>query len=329
MQNLSYSRASEILNQKSEKKVAVIGDVMLDRFFWGSVSRVSPEAPVPVIDIERETFHLGGAANVANNLHSLGVKPYLCGLVGNDNSGNIFKEIASEYGINTDGIYIDHTRNTTVKTRIIGNNQHIARLDREHRHDISSLGEEFLLNFILQHKDLSAIIFEDYNKGVISNIVIREIISIAKNRSIPVFVDPKYNNFFNYKGVMLFKPNSNELRQALGKTIKSEDDYINAGKELLNILSSDYVLLTRGSAGMMLFDNNGEVLSIPTLARSVADVSGAGDTVIATLSAAYINGATMTEAAVLSNFAAGIVCELPGIVSINKDELIKSIKSVE
>jgi rfaE bifunctional protein kinase chain/domain len=325
MKNITLDRARDILEQCAGRSVAVIGDVMLDRYFWGNVNRVSPEAPVPVIDLERESYHLGGAANVAKNLKSLGLEPLLCGMVGDDNAGVSFIEIAKRVGMNPRGLYLDTARPTTVKTRIIGNNQQIARLDREVRSPIASEGEEFIIKALQASPGLSGIIFEDYNKGTISPVLIREVINFALDSNIPVFVDPKYDKFFNYKNVTVFKPNKKEAAQALGLEITTEEDIINAGRALLEKTKSKNVLLTLGKDGMMLFESNGEITSVPTIARSVADVSGAGDTAIATLAASYSAGGTIREASALANYAAGIVCEQPGIVAIDPDSLIKSI----
>lgn len=325
MNKIRKERAEEIITNAKNKKIAVVGDVMLDRFFWGAVSRISPEAPVPVIDVESETFHLGGAANVANNLTSLGLKPILFGLLGNDNSGKLFINIANELGIECDGLFADEQRPTTVKTRIIGNNQHIARIDRENNSKISVEGENFILNSIKNNKDIEGIILEDYNKGTLSDVLINNIINYANANDIAVMVDPKHDNFFSYKNVTLFKPNRKEAQNALGKPIKSNEDIINAGKILLEKLNCQNVLITLGAEGMILFESDGTISSVPTYARKVSDVSGAGDTAIATFSAALSGGATAKEAATLANYASGIVVEKPGIISIEIKELLNNI----
>lgn len=319
-------RAIEILSNASGKSVAVIGDVMIDRFFWGHVSRISPEAPVPVIDIVDETFHLGGAANVASNLKSLGLNPILSGIIGVDNSGIKFKKLAEKAGIDCSGLYVDPHRPTTVKTRILGNNQHIARVDREVRKGISAEGHSYIISILKSREDLAGIIFEDYDKGAISKELIKDVIDFAIKNKLPVFVDPKKDNFFDYKGVTLFKPNKKEAAQALDIPIRDFKDVEAAGKMLLTVLGCENVLLTLGAEGMMLFERNGEVSSVATCARQVSDVSGAGDTAIATMAASLIGGATAKEAASLANIAAGIVCEIPGIVSIDKNELFNSIE---
>ena len=325
MNNISVARTQEIINNFSGKKIAVIGDVMLDRFFWGNVSRISPEAPVPVIDLENESSHLGGAANVASNISTLGAKPILYGIVGKDNSGKIFIDESEKVGIETSGIVVVDDRPTTVKTRIIGNNQHIVRLDREVKTKIDTKTEQKLIEMIKSNNDLEAIVFEDYNKGVITNIFLREIINHANKKDIPVFVDPKLDLFFDYKNVTVFKPNRKEAQQALNKNFKTLEDIAEAGHYILKELNTKYVLLTLGADGMMLFEDNGTVSKVPTIARLVADVSGAGDTAIATLAASMVGGAEIKEAATLANFASGKVCEMPGVVSITIDTLLEAV----
>lgn len=327
MLKIPFQRSEEILNSAKNKKIAVIGDLMLDEYYWGSVTRVSPEAPVPVIDIESESIHLGGAANVGSNLSSLGIEPILFGVLGNDKGANIFNEIAEKAGINTEYIFKDDHRPTTIKTRIIGNNQQIARLDREVKSKISSHAESHILKAIRSIKDLSGVIFEDYNKGVINPGIIREITQYCNKKDIPIYVDPKMDNFFDYKHCTLFKPNKKEASQALNHTLKTKEDILHAGKRLLEELNCKNILLTLGADGMMLFESNGNVSSVPTIALKVADVSGAGDTAIATLSAAMSGGASVVEAAIMANLAAGYVCELPGIVSISANELLEVVKA--
>lgn len=318
-------RTKQLLQGCSGKKIAVIGDVMLDRYFWGSVSRLSPEAPVPVVDIESESFHLGGASNVAKNLQSLGVEALMVGVVGDDNSGKIIREILEQSGMAIRGIICVRERPTTVKTRVIGNNQQIIRLDRETKSPISDDESQKILEVLECSSSLDGIILEDYNKGVITPYLIRSVIRFAQERSIPVFVDPKFANFFEYQYVSLFKPNKKETQDALGYSLSNDEDVYRAGAELLNKLQCQNVLITLGSRGMVLFENTGAISSVPTRARHVADVSGAGDTAIATLAAMVAGGATMPEAAALANSAAGIVCEEPGIVTIEPSRLLGSL----
>lgn len=325
MHNLSVQRAQEIIHGFKGKTIAVIGDVMLDRYFWGTVSRISPEAPVPVVDLDTETYHLGGAANVAANLRSLGVEPLLCGIIGDDDAGKLFIDTALKLGIHPVGLCIDPARPTTIKTRIIGNNQQLIRLDKETREILTPICEKHTIDFIMSQENLAGIIFEDYNKGAVTKFMINKIISYANSKDIPVFVDPKSENFFEYKNVTFFKPNRKEAQQALGITTKTSEEIINAGKLLLERLKCENVLLTLGKDGMMLFESNGSISSVPTHARHVADVSGAGDTAIATLASAIADGATIRESAALANYAAGTVCEEPGIVSITLESLLNTI----
>jgi len=325
MLELSISRVREILDGTKGKVIAVIGDVMLDRYFWGNVTRVSPEAPVPVIDYEDETFHLGGAANVANNLLSLGISPLLCGVLGKDKYSAKFKEIAEEKGISSSGLFEDESRLTTVKTRIIGNNQQIARLDRETRDIITTDVEEHIIRTLEETENLAGIVLEDYNKGTITEFLITETINFAKSKNIPVFVDPKFDHFFAYKNATVIKPNLKEASKAVDRELKSRTELENAGREILDRLDADNLLLTLSSEGMMLFERNGDISSVPTHARMVSDVSGAGDTAIATLASAMVGGANAKEAATIANLAAGVVCEHPGIVSIEPLDLFDSV----
>ncbi len=326
MLKISVERAESLIKDCVGKRIAVIGDVMLDRYYWGSVSRVSPEAPVPVIDLERETYHLGGAANVAANLSTLGASPILCGIVGRDQAGDTFRKAAESLGISHEGLFTDTSRPTTVKTRIIGNNQQIARLDAEVRDAIAPDGEKFILDVLTSESGLSGIIFEDYNKGTLTPGMISKVLAFAHERRIPVFVDPKFDNFFNFEGATVFKPNKKEAAQAIGFSLKTKDDIARSGQLLLEKTKAENILLTLGADGMMLFERDGQVRSVPTHARKVSDVSGAGDTAIATLAAMVAAGGTVAEAATIANYAAGVVCEQPGIVSISPKELIESIE---
>jgi rfaE bifunctional protein kinase chain/domain len=319
-------KIKKYLKYTSEKVIAVIGDVMLDQYFWGNVYRVSPEAPVPVVDITSESYHLGGAANVAQNLKSLNCNPILCGLLGNDNRGKRFLEICEKLELNTIGLYKSENRITTVKTRVIGNGQQIVRMDRESTNPIDSKCENFLLNTLKCLPKLDGIIFEDYDKGTISKNLILQVIAFAKEKNIPTFVDPKLNNFPNYSNVTLFKPNKKETEAGLKIKLNNKENIINAGNVLIKNYNIENVLITLGTDGMMLFEKNGNITSVPTIARKVADVSGAGDTAIATLTATYVSGAPLSESAIIANIASGIVCEKPGIVAIEKEELIEAVQ---
>jgi len=325
MTNLRKDRLQVLLEGAAKATVAVIGDVMLDRYFWGSVSRVSPEAPVPVVDVDDESFHLGGAANVAANLLSLGATPLLCGVVGDDGMGRILRQTALEQGLDAAGLVVDSERPTTVKTRIIGNNQQIVRLDREQRHAVSQRVANVVLDVLEQQTHLGAIILEDYNKGMLTSDLITRVMLIAAQRNVPVFVDPKKEHFFSFKGAFLMKPNRKEAEEALGVTLRSADHIRHAAVELLQRLAAENVLITLGAEGMILVERSGETSSVPTVARKVADVSGAGDTVIATLAAMVAAGASVREAATIANVAAGIVVAEPGIVAVRPQQLIEAL----
>ncbi|GAB5466896.1 MAG: D-glycero-beta-D-manno-heptose-7-phosphate kinase [Candidatus Kapaibacteriales bacterium] len=326
MKNIKLERFEQIIDGMAGKKVAVIGDIMLDRYFWGEVTRVSPEAPVPVVDITSEDFHLGGAANVASNLKSLGLDTYLCGVLGDDNSGSTFKELTEARKINSEGLIEEDGRPTTVKTRVFGNNQQIVRLDREEKIPIQESTISRIIEFIKSIEDLKAIVFEDYDKGMLTPTLIKSIQSYAQENGILTFVDPKFKHFFEYSGATVFKPNKKEAETALGRPFKGTEEVKRAGVELKNKLQVKNLLITLGADGMMLFDEKMGISSVKTIARTVADVSGAGDTAIATMAASMVGGAEVGEAAMLANLASGTVCEQPGIVSIDYIKLKSALK---
>jgi rfaE bifunctional protein kinase chain/domain len=299
---------------------------MLDRYFWGSVNRMSPEAPVPVVEVESESTRLGGAANVANNIASLGGIPIMVGVVGNDPAGQEFRTIVQESGFPGEGIVVDSGRPTTVKTRVIAHSQHVVRIDQERKEDIGSEVRGKILNQLQSMVGtIDAIILEDYNKGVIVKDLIPELISVAQKNGKIITVDPKFNNFFEYKQVTVFKPNRKETEEALGRKLQDQASVEQAGRELVQRLQVDSVLLTRGEEGISLFERSGTFTHMPTRARHVADVSGAGDTVISTLTMALAAGADVREASSLANFAGGVVCGEVGIVPIGREALYQAV----
>ncbi|MDT8322891.1 MAG: D-glycero-beta-D-manno-heptose-7-phosphate kinase [Bacteroidota bacterium] len=315
-------RLHDIFSQIQNRFVAVVGDVMLDRYIWGRVSRISPEAPVPVVDVNSESNHLGGASNVALNIKSLGAVPVLFGVVGRDTNANELKGIFAQENIITDFLVEDSDRPTTVKTRIIAGSQHVVRIDYEDRQQISEDTTRRLIDRLENHiGSIHNIILQDYNKGVIGPSLIRQVIELANSHDIPVLVDPKFNNFFEYKGVTVFKPNRNETEDALKRRLSDEQSFTEAARMLRERLGCRHVLLTLGELGMLLLDDDGSVTRVPTRARKVADVSGAGDTVIATLAVAMASGATLVESSHIANFAGGLVCEEVGIVPVDRDKL--------
>ncbi len=307
--------------------IAVIGDMMLDGYFQGDVKRISPEAPVPVVEVGSEFFRFGGAANVALNIQKLGGIPLPVGVIGYDNDGTIFTSLINELNIKPDGILVDDTRPTTSKIRVIAQTQHVVRIDKESKDYLNRKMQTEIYNYLEKHSDmLDAIILEDYNKGVLSASLIEKIITLAKSKNIIITVDPKFNNFFAYKNVTVFKPNRKEAEDVLGMKISSAEDISTAGTKILERLNSEYVLLTLGEGGIAVFERGKKERRMPTKARKVADVSGAGDTVISTLTMALAAGADIIEASYLANYAGGIVCEEIGIVPIELDKLFSTVR---
>jgi rfaE bifunctional protein kinase chain/domain len=323
---MNSNRINELLKNVTGKRIAVVGDVMMDRYIWGNVHRISPEAPVPVVEVESESSRLGGAANVANNITSLGARSLLIGVVGNDVSGKEFCSILEQQNTPSEGIVVDPTRPTTVKTRVIAHQQHVVRIDSEEKKDVDATIQTKIMQVLENNiASIDGIIIEDYNKGVVTKELIRTIIELANKHSKIITIDPKFNHFFDYQNVTVFKPNKKETEEALGRKLKTEEDVIAAGKSLLEKLHAENILLTRSEKGMSLFERNGAVTHIPTFARTVADVSGAGDTVIATLTTMLASGAAIGEAALLANIAGGIVCGEVGIIPIEPDVLRRTV----
>ena len=322
MVTFTHSRLQDLFENLAGRRVAVVGDLMLDRYFWGSVTRISPEAPVPVVEVESESTRLGGAANVANNIASLGGTPFLVGVVGQDDSGRALMSIVAENGFPGEGILVDASRPTTVKTRVIAHHQHVVRVDREAKQEIQQAMQARIIDVLRRSaSSLDAIIIEDYNKGVVTKDLIHELIEFSRRNKIIITADPKFNNFFEYKHVTVFKPNRKETEEALGVRLDDQSNIDRAGRVLVERLEADNVLLTLGERGMTLFESRGGTTYVPTAARKVADVSGAGDTVISTLTMALTAGATIQEAATLANVAGGVVCGEVGIVPISADAL--------
>jgi rfaE bifunctional protein kinase chain/domain len=326
MVDISNKRLNDLKKGFDGKRIAVIGDMMLDGYFWGDVKRISPEAPVPVLEVEDEFFRFGGAANVALNIFTLGGIPVPVGVIGNDNYGSIFSSLIKEKNIGDQGIIIDNERPTTTKTRVIANSQHVVRIDKESKAYISNKIESKISSYLESTIDkLDGIILQDYNKGILTPSLISKIISLANKKNIMITVDPKFDNFFEYKNVTVFKPNKKETETVLGIRIKDDKDISSAGRNLLHKLNSEYVLLTLGEEGIAVFEKGDKERRMPTKARKVADVSGAGDTVISTLTIGLAAGANIYEACFLANYAAGIVCGEVGIVPIEKETLFQTV----
>jgi D-glycero-beta-D-manno-heptose-7-phosphate kinase len=326
MINVSQKKLNRLKNNFAGKKIAVIGDLMLDCYFRGAVKRISPEAPVPVVEVDNEFYRFGGAMNVAYNISTLGGIPITYGIIGNDNDGIIFKKLLAEKKITDKGIIIDSKRPTTTKTRVIANNQHVVRIDKEDTSEISKQTEKKVLDLLRKEiNKLDAIILEDYNKGVMTGSLIQEVVELAKKFKKVITVDPKFHNFFSYQNVTVFKPNRKETEDALGIRINKDQDISKAGQQLLEKINCKYALLTLGEQGIALFEKGKPERRVPTIARQVADVSGAGDTVISTLTMALSAGAEIFDATYLANYAGGLVCQEVGIVPIELNNLFSAV----
>ncbi len=312
------------------KRVLVVGDVILDRYLWGRATRVSPEAPVLVVDVEREEFRLGGAANVAHNVASLGALPLLFGVCGTDLASGGLAGLLRERGVDPEcGMISDAARRTTVKTRIIAHHQQVLRADEETRDALADSSRARLLERVeAALAGADAVILSDYGKGVLSPPLLDALLPELSRRGIPTAVDPKEEQFFRYKGVTVITPNLNEAAQAWGQRIRNDVELAEAGFGLREKLASRSVLITRGEAGMSLFDEEGHT-HIPTKAREVYDVTGAGDTVVATMGVALAARAPLAEACVLANHAAGLVVAHLGTAAATADDLIASLEDLE
>jgi len=315
----------QLFDKFSDLTVLIVGDVMIDAYYWGKVERISPEAPVPVVHVQRKENRLGGAANVALNVKSLGAKAIMCSVVGDGNKGDIFRKTAKETGFSTEGIIDSADRMTTVKTRVISGGHHIVRIDEEITTPLSATDERNMLDcirLILDRQKIDVIIFEDYNKGVLTEGLIEKITQSALELGIPIAVDPKLNNFFSYKNCTLFKPNLKELREGLSRNIfpSDENQIKSALQDLREQLNANWVLVTRSEFGVMGFD--GKYFTNHTAhKREIIDVSGAGDTVIAVATLALAAKWELPDVAYISNLAGGLVCEKVGVVPIDPNDL--------
>jgi len=324
MLKIPLKRLQLILDNMKSRSIMVIGDLMLDEYIWGKVDRISPEAPVPVVEVQSEHFKLGGAGNVANNLLSLGAQVIINAVKGNDLHGDILRKTLTDLKISTDSIFTDPKRATTVKTRIIAHTQQVARIDKEDRSLISGTMLKKIVSSFREHlREIDALIISDYGKGVISKKLINQIVPVARQHGIPVCVDPKERNFTHYKDVTIITPNIKELSFGSGIKIEDYDQIIQAARKVKDILKCNMILVTRGEHGMSLFTENGGTTDIPTTAKAVYDVTGAGDTVIACFTLALASGATPKEAAIIANVAAGIVVAEVGAASVPWDKLYK------
>jgi D-beta-D-heptose 7-phosphate kinase/D-beta-D-heptose 1-phosphate adenosyltransferase len=321
MPQLTKARASEILQSLRDRYIVVLGDVMLDEFVWGDVTRISPEAPVPVVDVRRESVHLGGAANVLANLVALGARGSVVGVVGDDGTGERLRAGLRELGMLDHCLIVDETRPSTTKTRIIAHSQLVVRADRESRIPVDAKIEEKIVSCLKNElKRADAFVVSDYDKGVVTSAILREILPVAYEH-VPVLIDPKLRNFNSYRPATLVTPNHFEALRMSDSEDTSDDGSHRAARVIREKLGCDAVLITRGDRGMLLLGADGEPVYVKTAAREVYDVTGAGDTVIAALAGALATGATMLEAASLANHAAGIVVGKVGTATATAAEL--------
>lgn len=310
-------------------RILVIGDFILDQFIWGKVDRISPEAPVPVVHVQKDSFMLGGSLNVANNVHSLGGIVLPCGVLGRDREGRMLRQVLARQRIDTEGVVYEPGRPTTVKTRIIAHSQQVVRFDREHLDPVTEASQKAMFRFLKDRiRTADVVVIEDYGKGVIEAGFLKQIIRLANQRKKPVLVDPKEKNFPLYSGVTAITPNQKEaVNGAEALKIPGDKDIRKTGKALVKALRCASVLITLGEDGMALFEKNGSVTEIPTAAREVYDVSGAGDTVISVLALAVGAGAKMKDAAILANLAAGIVVGKLGTATVSPQELLQAVEA--
>ena len=339
MASSKYADLRSILDRVIEKRIIIIGDIILDEYIWGDVNRISPEAPVPVLELASETTRFGGAANLAHNVVSLGGQVELIGVIGDDSNGTTLIEMLQTARMDTEGICIDPSRPTSTKTRVIARtsytnlstHQQIVRIDRESKLPVNdSIREQIVKAALARVPKVDAVIFGDYDKGVVSAEFIQAVLEAARRYRKPVIVDPKVENFWNYSGVTLITPNHKEASTAVNCQITDEKSLVAVGEEILDRLSIEGVLITRGEQGMSLFRRNPDgrlrVDHIPTRSDEVFDVTGAGDTVVAVLTLALAAQADLLNAAQLSNLAGGIVVGEVGCVAITREALLNAIR---
>jgi len=308
------------------RRVMVLGDLMLDRYLWGRVERISPEAPVPVVEIERETFSLGGAGNVAANLSALGAEPVLVSVVGGDEDGDRLIEALNRRGVSTPGLVRDRARPTTVKTRIIAHAQQVVRADRESRADLEGAASRALAARIQEAiGNCQAMIVSDYGKGVITRPLLEKALALARTHDLAVCVDPKESHIDSYRGVSILTPNQHEAGYMQARRVTDESSLKEVGWGLQRRLDAEAVLVTRGPEGMSLFEKGGRYTHLPTVAREVYDVTGAGDTVVSVVAVALAAGADYRTASYLSNHAAGVVIREVGTATCSPEALLASL----
>ncbi len=327
---MTENEIKKIFKDFEKLKVLIVGDVMIDKYVYGKVERVSPEAPVPVVDVQRTDSRLGGAGNVALNLSSLGSKPILCSIIGDDDAGNELIEIFFKHnGLDTKGIIKSNNRKTTIKTRIIGNQHQLLRIDSEIKDDLNKKDNELLIQkFEELIHEVDVVIFQDYDKGVLCSANISRLIKIAKSANKRTIVDPKKKNFFEYKNTDLFKPNLKEIKDGLGKEkLETVDDIKFSISELEGKLNNSQTMVTLSEKGVIISADS-TFIHIPAHVRNISDVSGAGDTVVSVAALCLALNLEPRILAEISNLSGGLVCEELGVVPINKDRLIKEAAKI-
>ena len=321
---MSNRRAFAIIENFPRSRVLVVGDIMADHFIWGNVSRISPEAPVPVVEVRKDSFMLGGCANVLNNIFAMGGRVHLAGVIGTDETG---RRLLSEFrsrGVDTGGIVVEAGRPTTLKTRIVAHGQQVVRFDREDRKPIQAKSIRKILSYIESLRDnLGALVVSDYSKGVVTRPLLEGIRKVIAGRPIFTCVDPKQRDFSVYQGFDIVTPNHYEAGRAAGEEVQNGQDHVRVGMKLLQQYDFKALLMTRGEEGMSLFERNGRIrhTAFPAEAREVFDVTGAGDTVIGVLALSMAAGASFREAAYLANHAAGIAVGKAGTATVTREEL--------
>jgi D-glycero-beta-D-manno-heptose-7-phosphate kinase len=313
--------------------ILIVGDVMLDRYITGRVTRISPEAPIPVVEYLHTDNRLGGAANVALNIHAMDATPYLCSVIGNDEEALLYQAQHQQYELNLDGILQSEQRKTTVKTRILAANQQLLRIDKEDTHDLSETEQALLfkkITEIINSTTIHAIIFQDYNKGVLTEKTITSLLQLAQQRNIPTAIDPKKKHFFAYQGATLFKPNLKEIREALPFAVQDTLPSLQRAAEyLIQQLHCQYIMITLSEKGLYLYERSvGGKLYPATHSRVIADVCGAGDTVISVAALSLALGHSAEKMASLANLAGGQVCEKVGVVPVDKQQLEAEYKNI-
>lgn len=323
---------ASIFETFSDKKIIIVGDVMIDTYLTGTVNRVSPEAPVPIVEFKKREHRLGGAANVALNIKALGAKPFICSVIGKDEEGDLFNKCIHDNNLSSKGVIQIDDRITTVKTRVIGNNQQLLRLDNEQTDPINSLTEFALVELVKEvalSEKIDAIIFEDYNKGVLTPFVIENLIQFANQNDIVTTVDPKLENFFSYKNVTLFKPNLKELREGVAKRfeVTDKDAFLEAVEVLKEKLNPKFTFVTLSEHGVFINDKKDNYF-VPAHLRDITDVSGAGDTVISVATLCLVCGLGAKQVAEIANLAGGLVCEKIGVSTVDKKQLMSEALSL-